>query len=126
MDSKMSDKHELDGAKSAAELRAKFLRDAEPVMRFIVARAKGAYIPDVHVMSADPEYVGKVWKALEPMLIAAGDIQRLELKTTVGIIDAVCKGKMTAKEGLLYMQLLKDQQDVDTIPKLLEQLQEGN
>jgi hypothetical protein len=118
----MSKPHELDGGYTASELRAKFLRDAEPVLRYVVGKAKGVRHPDIPEISVDQEHVSRVWKTLEPMLIAASDMQKVEVRTTAGIVDAVCRGKISLADAKELMLIMKSQFEMDKLPELISQL----
>jgi len=65
-----------------------------------------------------------LWPILEGIISKTEDLKVIEAKNASEVVAAVTKGKLTMKEGLGMMALLKDQVTIEELPKLIAQLEE--
>jgi len=87
-------------------------------MKHMVAEATGGNTPLIksHIVE---EKLYMVWEALVPIIHKESDTVQIQAKTTEDIISAVCEGKITFRETEKLMALLREQQDIELLPELI-------
>jgi len=110
-------------AESIADLRMLFIRDAEYVVRGVLDRAIGRRT-SIAKDRVDQTDLDRAWEVLSPLLRQSGELRKIEAQTTKQILAGVAGGKLTIQEANDLMEILKVQQDIEELPKLLEQLSE--
>ena len=94
---------------TAKEVRATILRDSQEVIRLTLLRATShlQLRNTVHNEQINKECNNWLLETLKPMVVAAGDIQKITANSTADVIKAVCAGKLTFTEGQQLITLLK-------------------
>ncbi len=107
--------------KSSSEIREKFINEnAEFLLEELssVLRGEGEFsCKSNHTLSYALNLV-------EDSIKSAGDIVEIQATTAQEVVGLVSKGKMTLPEAREFMQILKTQQEIEELPKLLAKLQE--
>ncbi len=64
-----------------------------------------------------------LWPVLEGMISHTSDIQKMKLSNATDVIKLIAKGKISPKDGMDFLEILKIKTEIDEIPKLLEQIE---
>ena len=83
---------------------------------------KSIYNKDEDISSEQARSYEMLWPILENLISKTEELKVIEASSASEVVDSVNKGKMTTKEGLAMMALLKDQVTIEELPKLIEQL----
>ena len=77
---------------------------------------------NVEINANQKEAYEMLWPMITNIVSKTEDLRIIEASNAKEVLSAVSKGKITFDEGMKMMQLLKDQQIIDEMPKLLEML----
>ena len=109
---------------NGSDLRAIFLDGAVDVVKSVTQSALGHEDPILSNPGMDaPSYI-RTWELARDIISSSTDIVKIEMRTTEGIIKAVCDGKINTKEADYLMSLMQKKQTIDELPALLEAIQE--
>lgn len=98
------------------EVREKFLRDNA---EFLLDEQKKVLRGEGEFTCPSGIHLSRAFKLIDKIILTASDRQKLEMETTREVVLAVGKGKISADEGAKLLEILKTQQDIEELPKLI-------
>jgi hypothetical protein len=106
-------------SKSAEDLRERFLRSADFVLDELDQVLRG----EAEFSCKSSITLGNYMKTIQVIVEKASDKQTLDSLSISNVTKALVEGKINAKTAQAFMNILKTQQDIEELPKLIEAMQ---
>jgi hypothetical protein len=108
--------------KTPSEIRANFLKKAEPLIDEYV----GASLGKSQLSSNDATARSEVWSLLRDILVNADDLKKVSASNTKSVLRLLRRGKITIDEAERLMRIMQTDFEVTELPALLEKFESLN
>ncbi len=103
---------------NARELRDLFLSEAPAVMEKMILHSKSNANPNLSGIQSE------MWDLIKDTIKKVEDREKIEVESAADVIGLLKKGDLSASEATELLNVLKAQQDLEELPKLVEALQD--
>lgn len=108
-------------SKTDAELKEMIVVKAPEILDKYLKIANG----EMANTTVDYAAMTQVWNLVKDLVLKLDARENIAVKTTQDVITLLSKGKIDAKTALRLMELLKAQQEIEELPKLVNQLRDA-